>query len=92
MDKNTSYHFRQMAPGCGLTTADIAFAFPDDPDRIMPITWQTFDTYPDFPVLNRFLGLWQRMLEGRVLSVVVAHHKLLKPTELRVTNGEFRLH
>jgi len=54
--------------------------------------WQDYDLCPRFPVLNRFLAFWLETLEGPLHSVIVAHARLIRPTEIRSINGEFRLH
>ncbi|MDO9441311.1 MAG: protein usg [Beijerinckiaceae bacterium] len=36
--------------------------------------------------------VWQAKLEGPLVSVEVAHSRLIKPAELKAINGEFVLH
>ena len=87
-----SRDFRRQLEGYGLTTAQILYRLPDHPSLLQTYVWQDYDLCPKFPVLNKFLGFWLRTLEGPLHSVTVAHTRLIKPTEIRAVDGEFRLH
>jgi uncharacterized protein Usg len=87
-----SADFIKRLNGYGLTTARILYRLPDFPTLLQTYVWQDYDVAPDFPVLNGFLSFWQSSLEGPLHSVRVAHAKLLKPAELTLRSGEFRLH
>lgn len=52
------------------------------------------DTFPPGvrPELSRFLDFWQREIEGPLHSVRVASSALIRPAELRYSNGQFLLH
>ena len=78
--------------GYGLTTAQILYRRPDHHWLLQTYIWQSYDLFPDFPALNRFLEFWQEKLEGPLHSVQVAHSKLIKPADFRPVNGEFHLH
>ena len=83
--------FRRQLEGYGLTTAEILYRLPDHPAVIQTFVWQDYDLFPRFPVLIRFLDFWRRELEGPLHSVRVAHQRLIKPSEFRAVDGEFRL-
>jgi uncharacterized protein Usg len=83
--------FRRQLEGYGLTTAEILYRLPDHPAVIQTFVWQDYDLFPRFPVLARFLDFWRRELEGPLYSVRVAHQRLIKPSEFRAIDGEFRL-
>jgi uncharacterized protein Usg len=87
-----SQDFRKQAAGYGLTTANILYRRPDRPWLLQCYIWQNYDLCPNFPELQRFLGFWQRSLEGVLHSVTVAHAKLNKRAELRAVDGVFHLH
>ena len=87
-----SQDFRRQLQGYGLTTARILYRRPDHPWLLQTYIWQEYDLCPDFPVLQGFLGFWQKKLDGALHSVMVAHSKLLRPAELRAVDGVFRLH
>lgn len=78
--------------GYRLTTAEILYHLPDHPAVLQSFIWQELDIAPHFPVLHRFLGFWQRRIEGRLHSVRVASAGLISPAELRFAAGEFQLH
>ena len=86
-----SRDFIRQLEGYGLTTARILYRMPDHPSLLQTYVWQDYDMAPTFPVLNRFLAFWRDKLEGPLHSVSVAHSKLIKPAELRLASGEFRL-
>ena len=90
--QTVSADFRKQLKGYGLTTAHILYRRPDHHWLLQSYVWQNYDLFPDFPELQRFLIFWQTKLEGPLHSVQVAHHKLIKPAELKAINGEFRLH
>src|SRR5437588_582054 len=87
-----SQDFRRQLEGYGLTTANILYRRPDHPWLLQTYVWQDYDLCPAFPVLNKFLNFWLETLEGPLHSVTVAHARLIKPTEIRAIDGEFRLH
>src|SRR5438132_8067204 len=86
-----SKDFRRQLEGYGLTTAQILYRLPDHPALLQTYVWQDYDLCPHFPELFRFLGFWQKRLEGPLHSVRVAHSDLVKPAEIRALNGVFRL-
>lgn len=87
-----SRDFIRQLEGYGLTTARILYRMPDHPSLLQTYVWQDYDMAPDFPVLNRFLTFWRDKLDGPLHSVSVAHSHLIRPAELRLASGEFRLH
>jgi uncharacterized protein Usg len=72
----------QANAGYGLTTAQIVYRLPDHLDLFQEFIWQRYDTFPDFPVLGRFLAFWERELDGPIHSVTVSHARLIKPAEI----------
>jgi uncharacterized protein Usg len=84
--------FIKQLEGYGLTTAHILYRMPDHPSLLQTYVWQDYDVAPRFPVLNGFLAFWRKKLEGPLHSVQVAHAKLIRPAELKIAAGEFRLH
>ena len=87
-----SKDFKRQMNGYGLTTAQILYRRPDHPWLLQTYIWQNYDLFPRFPELMRFLAFWMEQLDGPLHSVQVAHSKLIRPTDLRAINGEFRLH
>ena len=49
--------------------------------------WQTAQE-----LVDGFLEFWRANLDGPLHSVTVAHCRLVKPTDFRAIDGEFRLH
>lgn len=92
MGARVSADFQKQVEGYGLTTAHILYRRPDHQWLLQSYVWQSYDLFPLFPELQRFLAFWQEKLEGPLYSVQVAHSKLIKPAELRAVDGEFRLH
>jgi len=87
-----SQDFLKQIEGYGLTTAEILYRRPDHHWLLQTYVWQDYDQFPDFPVLKRFLGFWRESLEGPLHSVTIAHARLIKPSEIKAIDGEFRLH
>lgn len=87
-----SEDFKKQLLGYGLTTAEILYRRPDRHWLLQSYVWQNYDLFPKFPALQDFLAFWQEKLEGPLVSVTVAHSRLIKPAELRAIDGEFRLH
>src|SRR5262245_5641281 len=87
-----SRDFRRQLEGYGLTTAQILYRLPDHPSLLQTYVWQDYDLCPRFPALNRFLASSLETLQGPLHSFTVAHARLIRPTEIRSINGEFRLH
>ncbi|WP_315831715.1 usg protein [Bradyrhizobium prioriisuperbiae] len=84
--------FKKQLAGYGLTTAEILYRRPDRRWLLQSYVWQNYDMFPNFPALRDFLAFWQAKLEGPLFSVTVAHSRLIKPAEIRMVDGMFRLH
>jgi uncharacterized protein Usg len=84
--------FRAQLAGFSLTTAEILYRLPDYPLLLQSFVWQEYDVHPRFPRLKHFLEFWARNLDGKLYSVKVAHKRLITPAEMRLVDGEFRLH
>ncbi|HEU0159548.1 MAG TPA: usg protein [Hyphomicrobiaceae bacterium] len=84
--------FRAQLAGFSLTTAEILYRLPDYPLLLQSFVWQDYDVHPRFPRLQHFLEFWARNLDGKLHSVKVAHKRLITPAEMRLVDGEFRLH
>ncbi|ADZ70034.1 usg protein [Polymorphum gilvum] len=88
----TSEDFRRQIDGYGLLTAEILYRMPDHPGLLQSFLWQTHDRAPTFPELRKFLAYWQREIEGVLHSVRLAHRDLIGPVDVRIANGEIRIH
>jgi uncharacterized protein Usg len=86
-----SEDFVKMVGGYGLTTAHILYRLPDHPRFLQAYVWQDYDLCPHFPALFKFLGFWQKKLDGPLHSVSVAHCDLIKPAEIKALDGVFLL-
>ncbi len=75
-----------------LTTAKILYHMPDHPKLLQEFVWQELDVAPRFPVLLKFLRFWEKNIDGKLHSVIVAHSKLIKPAEFRAVQGQLYLH
>jgi uncharacterized protein Usg len=87
-----SRDFVKQMNGYGLTTASILYRMPDFTSILQEFIWQDYDLAPRFPELQKFLAFWQAKLEGPLVRVTVAHKGLISAAEMRVVDGEFRLH
>ena len=61
-----------------LTTAEILYRMPDHPELLQAYIWQDLDIAPRYPVLQKFLGFWERELDGKLHSVRVASARLVQ--------------
>ena len=86
-----STDFVNQIKGYSLTTAEILYRLPDHPSLLQTFVWQDYDLHPQFPKLLGFLEFWETKLEGKLFRVRVAHSKLIKPSELRMVDGHFKL-
>jgi uncharacterized protein Usg len=86
------HDFRSQLAGFSLTTAEILYRLPDHPSLLQSYIWQDYDEHPRFPRLRTFLDFWSKNLDGKLFGVRVAHKKLITPAELRMVEGEFRVH
>ncbi len=77
--------------GFSLTTAEILYYMPDHPSIIQSFIWQDYDVAPKFPKLIKFLDFWKENLDGPLHKVLVAHRKLIKPTEFQFVDQKFIL-
>ena len=91
MLRTVSEDFKKQVLGYGLTTAKILYRRPDHLWLLQTYVWQKYDIFPDFPELKSFLDFWKNKLDGPLHSVIVAHSKLIKPAELKVLDGEFKI-
>jgi uncharacterized protein Usg len=88
----TDRDFRAQLSGYSLTTAEILYRLPDHPSLLQSFIWQEYDMHPRFPRLQHFLDFWSHNLEGKLYRVTVAHRKLLRPAEVKLIAGDYRLH
>ena len=75
-----------------LTTAEILYHLPDHPALLQSYIWQELDMAPRFPVLQKFLGFWERELEGKLHSVKIASAELIRPVSFVFSKGELLVH
>jgi uncharacterized protein Usg len=75
-----------------LTTAEILYHLPDHPSILQAYVWQELDIAPKFPVLNKFLGFWEKELDGKLHSVKIASAKLVVPARFVYCKGELKIH
>lgn len=74
-----------------VTTAELLYRLPDHPSVLQSFVWQKLDHAPGFPELHRFIGFWQREIEGPLHSVRVASAALWRPAEFHYVDGQFTL-
>ena len=86
-----SRDFVDALRGFSLTTAEILYRLPDHPSLLQTYIWQDYDLHPKFPKLMGFLDFWETKLEGKLYRVKVAHSRLLRPSEIKLVDGQFRL-
>jgi uncharacterized protein Usg len=84
-------HLEKQLLGYRLTTAEIVYCMPDYLDILQSYIWQEYDMAPKFPELRRFLDYWEHNLDGPIHQVRVASKQLIKPVEVQIVDGEFRL-
>ena len=84
--------FEQQLKDYRLTTAEILYWMPDHAHVLQTFIWQDLDIAPKFPVLSRFLGFWQRNLDGKLHRVRIASAGLIQPAEFRYTDALYRMH
>lgn len=82
----------RLLHGYRLATAEIFYRMPDYPDFLQTFIWQELDLSPEYPILHRFLNFWHRNLDGKLHSVTVASSGLTMAGEIRVTEGDIRIH
>ena len=92
MTAMTDRDFCAQLAGFSLTTAEILYRLPDHPSLIQSFIWQEYDVHPRFPRLRTFLDFWTHNLEGKLFRVTVAHKELIAPAEIKLVEGDFRLH
>ena len=83
---------RLMLNDYRLTTAEILYHLPDHPALLQSYVWQDLDIAPKFPVLNKFLGFWEREIDGKLHSVKIASSKLVVPAQYIFCKGELNIH
>lgn len=83
--------FIKVLSGFSLTTAEILYRLPDHPSLLQTFIWQDYDVHPRFPKLLAFLEFWNSKLDGKLYHVSVAHSKLIKPSEIKMVDGQFKL-
>ena len=86
-----STDFVKQLKGYSLTTAEILYRLPDHPSLLQTFVWQDYDLNPRFPKLLGFLEFWETKLDGKLYRVRVAHSQLIKPSEIALIDGQFRL-
>ncbi len=75
-----------------LTTAHILYHLPDYPEFLQSYVWQEVDLAPEFPTLKRFLGFWQRELDGKLHSVEISAAGMRKRPNISFVDSEIVFH
>jgi uncharacterized protein Usg len=91
MSRRVTDDLRKQLEGYGLTTAQIIYRMPDYKRILQIYVWQEYDIFPNFPELRHFLRFWEEKLDGPLHKVIVAHSRLIKPTEIKTLDGEFKI-
>jgi uncharacterized protein Usg len=52
-----------------LTTAEIVYRLPDNPEVLQSFVWQALDIAPDYPRLSRFIKFWRDNIDAELHSV-----------------------
>jgi len=78
--------------GYRLTTTEILYHMPDHPGLLQSFILQKLDKAPEFPVLRKFLTLWEKEIEAHIQSVRVAAKGIVAPVEMVYAQGDIRLH
>ena len=78
--------------GYRLTTAEILYHRPDDPDQIQTFLWRGYDRIPEFPRLRQFLDFWDRMIDSQLYSVTVTEAGEMQPPEFVVCEDRYTRH
>ena len=86
-----SSDFVKQLKGYSLTTAEILYRLPDHSSLLQTFVWQDYYLHPKFPKLLGFLEFWETKLDGKLYRVRVAHSQLIKPSEIALIDGQFRL-
>jgi len=86
-----SADFIKTLQGYSLTTAEILYRLPDHPSLLQTFVWQDYDLHPLFPKLKGFLEFWEAKLDGKLYRVRIMHSKLIRPSEIKLVDGQFRL-
>jgi uncharacterized protein Usg len=89
--RTTDRDLAAQLEGYSLTTAEILYRMPDHPSLLQTYVWQDYDLHPVFPKLKGFLDFWSSNLEGKLFRIRVAHSRLIRPSELRMVDGQLLL-
>ncbi len=92
MTRSFDTDFEQRLRGASLLTTEILYYRPDHPKLLQTFAWQTLDVAPGFPRLAQFLDHWRREIEAIIHSIRIAHSGLIGPAEVRIVDGQLRLH
>ena len=84
--------FLAQLEGYSLTTAEITYRLPDARSVLQTFLRQEYALAPKFPKLEKFLGFWERELDGPIHSVRVASERLLRPLDIRSPTAELTIH
>lgn len=78
--------------GFSLTTAEIFYHLPDQPQLLQSYVWQGLDRAPEYPILNKFLDFWRRELDGPLHSVRIGTTDEIVHPEVRVVDYGYTVH
>lgn len=84
--------FELMLRDYRLMTAEILYHLPDHPKLLQSFLWQQMDLAPKYPVLHKFLGFWEKEIEGKIHSVTIANAELIKPAQISFGKGVGLIH
>ena len=82
---------RQLS-GYRLTTAEIIYRLPNHLALLQHYIWQALDLAPKLRELHKFMGFWERKIEGPLYQVKVANVEILRPSRARHVDHSLVLH
>ena len=74
-----------------LATLDIIYRLPDYTHLFQQFVWRRLDLFPTFPNIRRFLGFWDRTIEGKLHEVAIASTRYYGDSKLAHANAVYTL-
>ena len=62
-----------------LVSLRVFYYMPDHRNIIQEFMWQTLDTNPKYPRVNKFLNFWKENIEAVIADVEIAESKQRRP-------------
>ena len=90
VEHNKSF-YQQLNDQFRLTTIQVTYWLPDYQSILQEFLWQTLDSSPDYPRMQRFLNYWIENIEAPIHSIKIGNVEVISPANFKSVSKFYEL-